>query len=92
MATAGGVVLAMLPIYFPIAVALAAAVAFGTHRTELAAQVSAGALIAAAIVWTAASWPNGWGPATGSGLIAFAIADALLIVVKFALARAPAAA
>ncbi|HEX4493928.1 MAG TPA: glycerol-3-phosphate acyltransferase [Acidimicrobiia bacterium] len=89
MATVGGVVLAVLPLYFPFAVALAAAFAFGTHRTELAARVSAVALVTAAIVWTVASWPNGWGPAPGGGLVAFAIADALLIVVKFALARAP---
>jgi glycerol-3-phosphate acyltransferase PlsY len=89
MATSGGAVLAALPIYFPVSVALAAAVAFGTHRTQLAAQMSAGALVVAAVVWTAASWPNAWGPATGGGLVAFAVADALLIVVKFAFARAP---
>ena len=90
MATTGGAVFAAFPLYFPIAVVLAAAVAFGTHRTELAAQVSAGALVAAAVVCTATAAPNGWGPPTGGGLIAFAVADALLIVVKFALARAPA--
>jgi glycerol-3-phosphate acyltransferase PlsY len=89
MATTGGAVLAAFPIYFPVAIVLAAAVAFGTHRTELAAQVSAGALVAAAIIWTAASWPNGWAPAAGGGLVAFAVADGLMIVAKFALARAP---
>lgn len=91
MATAGGAVFAVLPIYFPFAVALAAAVAFGTHRTELAAQVSGVALASAAVVWFATSWPNGWGPDPGAGLVAFGCAVAAMIVVKFAITRAPAA-
>ena len=89
MATAGGAVLAVLPFYFPLAVALAALVAFGTHRTELAAQVSAVALATAGLVWFLASWPNGWGPEPGAGLVAFGFAVATMIVVKFAFTRAP---
>jgi glycerol-3-phosphate acyltransferase PlsY len=88
MATVGGAVLAVFPLYFPIGLAIVAAVAFGTHRPELAVQVSGGAFITAAIVWTAAGWPNGWGPPVGAGLVAFALADSVLILWKFAVARA----
>ena len=45
-----------------------------TRRSELAAQVSGVASITAAIVWSAASLPNGMGPAPGPGLIAFTVA------------------
>jgi glycerol-3-phosphate acyltransferase PlsY len=88
MATVGGAVLAVFPLYVPIGLAIVAAIALGTHRPELAVQVSGAALVTAAIVWTAAGWPNGWGPPVGGGLVAFAVADTILILGKFGVARA----
>lgn len=87
-ATAAGACLAVFPAYFPIFVALAAVVAGATRRSELVVQVSGGAWITAAIVWTAADLPNAWGPEPGLGLVAFAIAASVMIVGKFALTRA----
>ena len=87
-ATAAGACLAVFPAYFPIFVALAAVVAGATRRSELVVQVSGGAWITAAIVWTAADLPNAWGPEPGLGLVAFAVAASVMIVGKFALTRA----
>jgi acyl phosphate:glycerol-3-phosphate acyltransferase len=88
VATSAGACLAVFPAYFPIYLALAAAVATVSRSSEVAAQVSGGAWIAAAIVWWTASLPNAWGPAPGIGLLAFVVASTLLILVKFALTRA----
>jgi glycerol-3-phosphate acyltransferase PlsY len=85
VATSAGACLAVFPLYFPIYIALAAVVALVSKRSELAAQVSGGAWIAAAIVWTAWSLPNGWGPEPGPGLVAFVIAATVMILAKFAL-------
>jgi glycerol-3-phosphate acyltransferase PlsY len=87
VATAAGACLAVFPVYFPIFIALAAVVATASRRAERAAQVSGAAWIVAAIVWWAASLPNGWGPEPGFGLVAFAVAATALILVKFALTR-----
>lgn len=83
-ATAAGACLAVFPAYFPIFIALAAVVAAATRRSELAVQVSGGAWITAAIVWTAADLPNAWGPEPGLGLVAFAVVASVMIVGKFA--------
>jgi glycerol-3-phosphate acyltransferase PlsY len=87
VATSAGACLAVFPAYFPIYIAIAAVVAFVSRRAELVAQVSAAAWITAAVVWSTASLPNGWGPEPGFGLIAFAAAASAMIVAKFALAR-----
>jgi glycerol-3-phosphate acyltransferase PlsY len=87
VATVGGACLAVFPAYFPIFASLAAIVAAVSRRTDLTAQVSGVAWISAAIVWTAADWPNAWGPEPGLGLIAFTVASSVLILGKFALSR-----
>ena len=87
VATSAGACLAVFPTYFPIFIALAAVLAIVSRDTERVAQVSGVAWIAAAIVWSTASLPNGWGPRPGVGLVAFTAAATTLIVAKFALTR-----
>jgi glycerol-3-phosphate acyltransferase PlsY len=87
VATSAGACLAVFPAYLPIYLVLAAAIASVSRNSELAAQVSGGAWITAAIVWWTASLPNGWGPTPGIGLLAFVVAATLLILAKFALTR-----
>ena len=90
VATAAGSCLAVFPGYFPIFIALAAAMAAVSRRAELITQVSGAAWIVAAIVWWAASLPNAWGPEPGFGLLAFVLAASVMIIVKFAFThRAP---
>jgi acyl phosphate:glycerol-3-phosphate acyltransferase len=85
VATSAGANLAVFPAYFPIFIGLAALLALASRRAEVVAQVSGAAWIAAAIVWTVASLPNAWGPETGFGLVAFAVAATVMILAKFAL-------
>jgi glycerol-3-phosphate acyltransferase PlsY len=86
-ATSAGACLAVFPVYFPIYIALAALVAIVSHSSEVAAQVSGAAWIAAAIAWWAAGLPNGWGPEPGFGLVAFVVVSTVMILAKFARSR-----
>ena len=88
VATSAGACLAVFPVYFPIYIGLAAAVAVASRSSKLAAQVSGAAWITAAVVWWAAALPNGWGPQAGFGLVAFVMAATAMILVKFALTPA----
>ena len=85
MATSAGACLTVLPLYFPIYIAARRGVV-GTRRTEIVAAGSARG-VAAAVVWSAASWPNGWGPRPGVGLITFTVIASAMILAKFALTR-----
>jgi glycerol-3-phosphate acyltransferase PlsY len=87
VATSAGACLAVFPVYFPIYIALAAAVAIASHSSEVAAQVSGAAWITAAVAWWAADLPNGWGPEPSFGLVAFVAASTVMILSKFARSR-----
>ena len=87
VATSAGACLAVFPVYFPIYIALAAAVAIASHSSEVAAQVSGAAWIAAAVACWAADLPNGWGPEPGFGLVAFVASSTVMILWKFARSR-----
>jgi glycerol-3-phosphate acyltransferase PlsY len=88
VATSAGACLAVFPVYFPIYIGLAAAVAVASRSSKLAAQVSGAAWIGASVVWWTAALPNGWGPSAGFGLVAFVVAATAMILVKFALTPA----
>ena len=92
VATSAGANLAVFPAYFPIFIGLAAVLAIASRRAEVIAQVSGAAWIGAAIVWWAASLPNAWGPEPGFGLLAYAVAASVMILVKFAFSRTEAVA
>ena len=91
MATSGGAVLVVFPIYFPIDAAVAATGALSTQNTERAIWISAPVWGGAAVAWWLADLPNLWGPEPTVGLPISATISALMIVGKFFAARRPTA-
>lgn len=86
MATAGGAVLAVFPAFFPVELVVLALGVVAFRRAAPAMVVGMASWVVAASVWTAADWPNAWGPAAGPGLVAFSVLGAAMVVTKFALA------
>ena len=91
VATSGGAVLVVFPIYFPIDAAVAAIGALSTRNTDLAIFISAPVWAGAALVWWLADLPNLWGPEPSVGLPISAVLSAAMIVGKFLAARRAAA-
>jgi glycerol-3-phosphate acyltransferase PlsY len=87
VATSGGAVLVVFPIYFPIDAAVAAVGALSTKNSERAVLMSAPVWVGAAVVWWLAALPNLWGPEPTVGLPISAAAGAAMIVGKFVAAR-----
>jgi glycerol-3-phosphate acyltransferase PlsY len=87
VATSGGAVLVVFPIYFPIDVAVAAIGALSTRNSERAVLVSAPVWVGAAVAWWLADLPNLWGPEPTVGLPISATVSALLILGKFMATR-----
>jgi len=86
VAAAGGAVLGVFPVFFPLnLVVLASGVAI-FRRSRPAMLLGMSAWVVAAVLWTAFDWPNVWGPDPSAGLIVFSVLGAAMVVVKFALA------
>ncbi len=92
VATSGGAVLVVFPIYFPIDAAVAGIGALSTHNSERAVLISAPVWIGASVTWWLADLPNLWGPDPTVGLPISATISALMIVGKFVATRQPASA
>jgi acyl phosphate:glycerol-3-phosphate acyltransferase len=87
VATSGGAVLVVFPLYFPIEVAVAAAGALSTRNAERAVMLTAPVWISASIAWWLADLPNLWGPATTVALPISAATSVALIAGRFVAAR-----
>jgi glycerol-3-phosphate acyltransferase PlsY len=88
VATSGGAVLVVFPLYFPIEVAVAAVGALSTRNAERAAFSTAPLWLAAALVWWLADLPNLWGPEPTVGLAIFSVLSVTMIIGKFIATRA----
>jgi glycerol-3-phosphate acyltransferase PlsY len=88
VATSGGAVLVVFPLYFPIEVAVAGVGALSTRNAERAAFVTGPLWLVAALVWWLADLPNLWGPEPTVGLAIFSAVSVALIVGKFIASRA----
>ncbi|MEX0663554.1 MAG: glycerol-3-phosphate acyltransferase [Acidimicrobiia bacterium] len=89
VATSGGAVLVVFPIYFPVDAAVAAIGALSTHNSERAIWISAPVWVGAALGWWLADLPNLWGPEPSVGLPISAAVGAGMILGKFIAARRP---
>ena len=86
VATAGGAILAVFPVFFPVELVVLLVAALVIRKAEPAMLVGMVAWVVAAVVWTVADWGDGWGPGAGAGLIAFSVVGAGLVIAKFRLA------
>jgi len=87
VATSGGAVLVVFPVYFPIDAAVAAIGALSTKNSERVVWISAPVWVGAALAWWLADLPNLWGPEPTVGLPISAAIGAGMIVGKFIAAR-----
>ena len=90
VATSVGQCLATFPAYFPIDVAVAAAVASNPRlkqRAFAATMVSSVAWVSGALVWWRQGRSNLWGPKAGPGLVVAATISSATIAAKFITAR-----
>jgi hypothetical protein len=87
VATSAGGVLAVFPMFFPVAAAAAAVGALGLQNAERAIWLVCPLWVASGIVWWLADLPNLWGPEPTIGLAIFGIVSAVMILGKFAVAR-----
>jgi len=88
VATSGGAVLVVFPIYFPIDAAVAAVGALSTRNSERAVWLSAPVWVGAALAWWLGDLPNLWGPEPTVGLPISAAVGAGMILWKFQASRA----
>lgn len=86
VATAGGAILAVFPVFFPVELVVLLVAALLLRKAEPAMLVGMAAWVIGAVVWTLAGWGDGWGPGAGPGLIAASVVGAGLVVAKFRLA------
>jgi glycerol-3-phosphate acyltransferase PlsY len=89
VAAAGGAVLIVFPIYFPVMAVVAAVGAISTNNAERAIYLSAPVWVGAAFAWWLADLRNLWGPEPTVGLALSAAIGAGMIVGKFLAARPP---
>jgi glycerol-3-phosphate acyltransferase PlsY len=89
VATSGGAVLVVFPVYFPVDAAVAATGALSTRNADRAIYITAPAWVGTSIVWWLADLPNAWGPEPSIGLPISAALSAAMIVGKFLAARRP---
>lgn len=87
VATSGGAVLVVFPVYFLIDAGVAAVGALSTHNAERAVWFTAPVWIGAALAWWLADLPNLWGPHPTVGLPISAAVSSLMILGKFTAAR-----
>ena len=87
VATSGGAVLVVFPVYFPIDAAVAAVGALSLRNAERAIWISAPVWLGAALAWWLADLPNLWGPEPTIGLPISAAAGAGMILWKFHASR-----
>jgi glycerol-3-phosphate acyltransferase PlsY len=87
VATSGGAVLVVFPVYFLIDAGVAAVGALSTHNAERAVWFTAPVWIGAALAWWLADLPNLWGPHPTMGLPISAALGSLMILGKFYAAR-----
>jgi acyl phosphate:glycerol-3-phosphate acyltransferase len=87
VATSGGAVLVVFPVYFLIDAAVAAVGALSTRNAERAVWLSAPVWIGAATAWWLADLPNLWGPHPTVGLPISAVVGSLMILGKFTAVR-----
>lgn len=85
VAAAGGAVLGVFPVFFPINVAVLALGVAAFRRSRPAMLLGMVAWVVASVLWTAFDWPNWWGPDPSAGLVAFSVLGAGMVVAKFAL-------
>ena len=93
VATSVGQCLATFPAYFPIDIAVAAAVASNPRlkqRAFVATMMSSVAWVTGALVWWKQGRGNLWGPTAGPGLAVAATISSATIAAKFITARQPA--
>lgn len=84
-----GQCLATFPVFFPLDVGIAAAVAAGPWRQRAfaATAVSSAAWVAASALWWRRGWPNGWGGVPSAGLPVAAAATSAVILHRFHVGR-----
>ncbi len=87
VATSGGAVLVVFPVFFPIDVGVAAVGALSTRNSERAVWFAAPVWIGTAVAWWLADLPNLWGPQPSVGLPISAAVSALMILGKFLATR-----
>lgn len=85
VAAAGGAILAVFPVFFPVELVVLLVAALVIRRSEPAMLVGMAAWVVGAVVWTLAGWGDGWGPGAGPGLIAASVVGAGLVIAKFRL-------
>jgi len=83
VATSGGAVLVVFPVYFPIDAAVAAVGALSLRNAERAIWISAPVWLGAALAWWLADLPNLWGPEPTVGLPISSAVGAGMILWKF---------
>ena len=86
VAAAGGAILAVFPVFFPVECVVLLVTALVVRKSEPAMLVGMAALVVASVLWAVCDWPHAWGPPPTGGLVAFAAVAAGLVVVKFRLA------
>jgi glycerol-3-phosphate acyltransferase PlsY len=82
-ATSSGQCLATFPVYFPVDLAVAIAVAMWRRRALPATAVASALWVTAAVVWWRRGWPNAWGPKPTAGLPLAAAATSAIILGRF---------
>jgi glycerol-3-phosphate acyltransferase PlsY len=89
VATSVGQCLATLPVYVPIDLAIATAVAAGPwkHRAFPATMAASATWVAASVVWWRRQIPNAWGGAPTAGHVLAAAASSALITTRFLAGR-----
>lgn len=83
VAAAGGAILGVFPVYFPLHLVVLALGAVGFRRARPAMLLGAATWVIAAVAWTALDGPNAWGPDPSPGLVAFSVLGAAVVASKF---------
>ena len=87
VATSGGAVLAVFPVFFPVDAAVAGFGAAKLRNTERTVQLSCAVWVSAAVLWWLADLPNLWGPDPTVALPVSQTVGALIILGRFYQAR-----
>jgi glycerol-3-phosphate acyltransferase PlsY len=87
VATSGGAVLAVFPVFFPVDAAVAGFGAARLRNTERTVQVSCSVWVAAAVLWWLADLPNLWGPPPTLALPVSQTVGAAIVLGRFYQAR-----
>lgn len=91
VACSAGQCLATFPAFFPVDLAVAAAVSAGPWRQRAfaATVVSSAAWVAAGALWWRRGWANGWGGSPTAGLPVAAAATSAVMLQRFHAGRRP---